>query len=188
VRVGVVWERVLTNCVDAKRWNRFVPGWTQAVANKSDGVMDNIFGFVDVNCRPVCRPRAAWVAQRYFYSGCLRCHALKFLGITAPRGIPIGMMGSCPGSRADSHVWMQTHQAGARNADAPWCPACVVGASFLLSTSTLVRPRAHAGAPTRSMHPCAHAGAPTRPAPMRPHRCAHALAPVRPRAHNGVEK
>ena len=100
---------------DLKRWRDYIPLWERKVREKCGGIMQFIFGFVDVNCRPISRPSPVWVGappnqvkvdlQRYFYSGYTRCHVVKFQGITAPNGLLIAVHGGYPGARADSYIW-----------------------------------------------------------------------------------
>ena len=78
---------------DLKRWRDYIPLWERKVREKCGGIMQFIFGFVDVNCRPISRPSPVWVGappnqvkvdlQRYFYSGYTRCHVVKFHGYPA---------------------------------------------------------------------------------------------------------
>ena len=72
--------------------------YRRAIFLKTDGVVANMWGFIDGTAREICRPS---FFQRLFFSGHKRYHCLKYQGIMCPDGIIAQMKGPWIGSRND---------------------------------------------------------------------------------------
>ena len=84
--------------------------YQEAIWRKSNGAVDNCFGFIDGTLHQVCRPRIRKNIplilnpnniQRALYSGHKRHHGIKFQSIVLPDGMIAMMFGPVEGRRHD---------------------------------------------------------------------------------------
>ena len=69
--------------------------FTDSVYRKG-AALDNLWGFIDGNVRPCCRPK---VNQRILCNGHKRLHALKYQSVTTPSGMIANLFGPVDGKR-----------------------------------------------------------------------------------------
>ena len=89
----------LLGCLD-QSWLREdnLQNFRKAVADK-DVPFNNIWGFIDGTCRPICRPT---FNQRLLYSGQKRVHGLKFQIISTPNGLIANLFEPVEGKKHDA--------------------------------------------------------------------------------------
>jgi len=75
--------------------------YAELVYNKSDGAINNVWGFIDGTLRRTCRPT---YFQRAAYSGHKRSHGIKFQLVLAPDGLIVSLFGPIAGARHDSFM------------------------------------------------------------------------------------
>mmetsp|Transcript_37787 Transcript_37787/g.48702 ORF Transcript_37787/g.48702 Transcript_37787/m.48702 type:complete len:131 (+) Transcript_37787:202-594(+) len=78
---------------------RNLANYCTAVHHKSQGAIDNCFGFIDGTARHICRP---FKVQEAAYNGHKRYHAIKFQSIVTPDGFCVSMFGPVEGRRHDA--------------------------------------------------------------------------------------
>jgi DDE superfamily endonuclease len=76
--------------------------YAATVAAKSNGLVEDVWGFVDGTLRPCCRPT---VGQRLLFSGHKRHHGIKFQSVVTPDGLVTCLYGPECGNRHDSVLW-----------------------------------------------------------------------------------
>ena len=86
---------------DITIWKNHVEHLTHLVSVKTDGVVNNIFGFIDGTLRPHCRPTKF---QKVAFSGHKRRHGMKFQSVVIPNGLIAALHGPESGSRHDSYL------------------------------------------------------------------------------------
>lgn len=86
---------------------------------RKNGVMQNIFGFIDATVRPCCRPVRF---QQEVYNGKDCEHALKYQTVMLADGIIAHVSGPWSGRRHDTHIFQNSHLPAAL-ADLPRMPA-----------------------------------------------------------------
>lgn len=90
---------------DITIWENYVEHLATLVSAKTDGVCNNVFGFIDGTLRPTCRPSRH---QRIAVSGHKRQHGIKFQSIVIPNGMVASLHGLEAGSRHDSYLLGQS--------------------------------------------------------------------------------
>lgn len=86
---------------DHSRLVNKVEMFAEAIYRKN-GVLQNVFGFIDGTARPMCRPK---VDQKDFFSGHKRYHCIKFQSIVTPDGLIVHLNGPYVGSRHDAGIY-----------------------------------------------------------------------------------
>jgi hypothetical protein len=86
---------------DITIWKNHVEYCAYLVSVKTDGVCNNVFGFIDGTLRPICRPSRH---QQIAYSGYKRQHGIKFQSVVFPNGLIAALHGPEPGSRHDLYL------------------------------------------------------------------------------------
>jgi DDE superfamily endonuclease len=71
------------------------------ISDKTFGLMDNIWGFIDAIIRPTCQ---SVYLQEYMYTGYKCCHALKFQSIVTPDGMVACLHGPFVARRHDLRI------------------------------------------------------------------------------------
>ena len=87
--------------LDITIWKNHVEYLAHLVSVKTDGVVKNVFGFIDGTLRAMCRPTRH---QKIAYSGHKRKHGIKFQSVVIPNGMIASLYGPEPGSRHDSYL------------------------------------------------------------------------------------
>jgi nuclease HARBI1 len=83
-----------------------MPYYAHLVSEKSGGLVNNIWGFIDGTLRPTQRPSHF---QRLLYSGHKRRHGLKFQSVVTPDGLFASMFGPICGNRHDSYMLRESN-------------------------------------------------------------------------------
>jgi hypothetical protein len=78
-----------------------MPYYAELVSEKTGGLVDNVWGFIDGTLRKTCRPS---YFQRLAYSGHKRSHGIKFQSVIVPDGLIALMFGPVNGCRHDSYL------------------------------------------------------------------------------------
>jgi hypothetical protein len=82
------------------------PLYAQLINEKSNGAVNNVWGFIDGTMRRMCRP---CFFQRLFYSGHKNHHGIKFQSVVTPDGLIACFFGPIPASRHNSYMLAESH-------------------------------------------------------------------------------
>ncbi len=86
---------------DITIWKNHVESLAKLISVETEGVVNNVFGFIDGTFRPTCRPSRH---QKIAYSGHKRRHGIKFQSVVIPNGMVAALHGPEAGSRHDSFL------------------------------------------------------------------------------------
>lgn len=87
--------------LDPRIWHGRMPYYAQLIANSTNGLMQNIWGFVDGTIRRTSRPIRY---QHLCYTKFKKCHAIKFQSIVTPDGMIAYLYGPFVGKRHDARM------------------------------------------------------------------------------------
>jgi nuclease HARBI1 len=82
-------------------WANRMPYYAELIKNKTNGLVDFIWAFIDGTIRRTCRPK---YFQKQAYSGHKRFHGIKFQSVLCPDGMVALLYGPVAGSRHDSFM------------------------------------------------------------------------------------
>ena len=80
-------------------WHHRMPYYTQLIEQKTDGLMDCVWGFIDGTIRKTARPI---YHQRSVYTRFKKCHGVMFQSVTVPDGFIAYLRGPWPAQTHDS--------------------------------------------------------------------------------------
>ena len=82
-------------------WHHRMPYYSQLISNKTRGIANNIWGFIDGTIRKTCRPI---YHQRVVYTRFKKCHGLKFQSMLVPDGFIACLYGPVPAKTHDARL------------------------------------------------------------------------------------
>ena len=82
-------------------WHHRMPYYSQLISNKTRGIANNIWGFIDGTIRKTCRPI---YHQRVVYTRFKKCHGLKFQSVLVPDGFIACLYGPVPAKTHDARL------------------------------------------------------------------------------------
>ena len=82
-------------------WHSRMPYFADLIRNKTDGVAENIWGFIDGTIRKTSRPL---YHQRVVYTRFKKCHGLNFQSVMAPDGFIACLFGPVPAKTHDTKL------------------------------------------------------------------------------------
>ena len=85
----------------ATLWHHRMPYYAQLIEQKTNGLMDCVWGFIDGTIRKTARPV---YHQRSEYTRFKKCHGVKFQSITIPDGYITYLMGPWPAQTHDARM------------------------------------------------------------------------------------
>jgi len=83
-----------------------IPYYARLISEKTDGVVDQVWGFIDGTLRKTSRPS---YFQKLLYSGHKRAHGIKFQSVVTPDGLIACLFGPINGRRHDSFMLRVSH-------------------------------------------------------------------------------
>ena len=86
---------------DPTIWHHRMPYYSQLISNKTRGIANNIWGFIDGTMRKTCRPI---YHQRLVYTQFKKCHGLKFQSVLIPDGFIACLYGPVPAKTHDARL------------------------------------------------------------------------------------
>ena len=86
---------------DITLWLNQMPCYAMLIQQKTEGLMDCIWGFIDGTSRRTARPL---YHQQSIYSCFKKCHGVKFQSITVPEGFIACLQGPWPSKTHDAHM------------------------------------------------------------------------------------
>jgi hypothetical protein len=86
---------------DPSIWHSRMPYYAWLVHNRTEGLVDNVWGFIDATFRRTCRP---YTLQHLMYSGYKKCHGLKYQTIATPDGFVACLHGPYVGRQHDASI------------------------------------------------------------------------------------
>lgn len=87
--------------LDPRIWHARMPYYAQLISNSTNGLMGNIWGFIDGTYRRTSRPIRY---QHLCYTKFKKCHAIKFQSIVTPDGMIAYLYGPFVGKRHDARM------------------------------------------------------------------------------------
>lgn len=78
-----------------------MPYYATLIEARTEGLVDNVWGFIDATLRKTCRP---YTLQHLLYSGYKRCHGLKYQTIATPDGFVACLHGPYVGRQHDASI------------------------------------------------------------------------------------
>ncbi|KAE8969771.1 hypothetical protein PR003_g28223 [Phytophthora rubi] len=90
---------------DTARITQNLDRYCAAIAAKSPGSIEGVWGFIDGTIRPICRPSKG---QQAMYNGHKRIHAMKSQTVVTPDGIISHLFGPVDGRRHDLFMLNQS--------------------------------------------------------------------------------
>ena len=85
----------------ATLWHHRMPYYAKLIENKTNGLMDCVWGFIDGTIRKTARPV---YHQRSVYTRFKKCHGVKFQSVTVPDGYIAYLMGPWPAQTHDARM------------------------------------------------------------------------------------
>ena len=82
-------------------WVPRIPHMAKQVENKTDGLVNNIYSFIDGTVRKICRPK---YHQKQCYSGHKRTDGIKYQSIYSPEGFYMNLYGPVAARRHDAYL------------------------------------------------------------------------------------
>ena len=86
---------------DVTLWLHRMPYYAMLIQQKTEGLMDCIWGFNDGTIRRTARPL---YHQRSIYTHFKKCHGIKFQSVTVPEGLIACLQGPWPSKTHDAHM------------------------------------------------------------------------------------
>ena len=86
---------------DLTIWHHRMPYYCQLISNKTRGIANNIWGFIDGTIRKTCRPI---YHQCLVYMRFKKCHSLKFQSVLIPDGFIACLYGPVPAKTHDARL------------------------------------------------------------------------------------
>ena len=86
---------------DVTFWLNQIPYYPMLIQQKTEGLMDCVWGFIDGTIRRMARPL---YHQWSIYTHFKKCHGVKFQSITVPEGFIACLQGPWPSKTHDAHV------------------------------------------------------------------------------------
>ena len=83
----------------ATLWHHRMPYYAKLIEQKTNGLMDCVWGFIDGTIRKTARPV---YHQRSVYTRFKKCHGVKFQSVTVPDGYIAYLMGPWPAQTHDA--------------------------------------------------------------------------------------
>ena len=90
----------------ATLWHHRMPYYTQLIEQKTNGLMDCVWGFIDGTIRKTARPV---YHQRSVYTRFKKCHGVKFQSITVPDGFVAYLRGPWPAQTHNARMFCESH-------------------------------------------------------------------------------
>ena len=78
-----------------------MPNFAELIQNKTDGVAENIWGFINGTIRKTSRPV---YHQRVVYTWFKKCHGLKFQSVLVPDGFIASLFSPVPAKTHDAKL------------------------------------------------------------------------------------
>ena len=91
----------IPNLNHAMLWPNRMPYYAMLIQQKTEGLMDCIWGFIDGTIRRTARPL---YHQQSIYTGFKKCHGVKFQSVTVPEGFISSLQGPWPSKTHDAHM------------------------------------------------------------------------------------
>ena len=82
-------------------WHSCMPYFADLIRNKTDGVAENIWGFIDGT---ICKTSRPLYHQRVVYTRFKKCHGLKFQSVMVPDGFIACLFGPVPAKTHDAKL------------------------------------------------------------------------------------
>ena len=87
-------------------WHHRMPYYAQLIEQKTNGLIDCVWGFIDGTIRKTARPI---YHQRSVYTRFKKCHGVKFQSVTVPNGFIANLQGPWLAQTHDTRMLRESH-------------------------------------------------------------------------------